>query len=133
MICSTEIRTTITKVLALTSPPTSNSTWKDQLYNCTYHLPMGRFNISVKQSDDNDAAAAYAKNLRQKNGDAAKLNGLTTTAFGTPTGKVFLVKDNFTLTVDATQLPKVFGTQQQKRADFAYEIASDILGCWTGD
>jgi hypothetical protein len=28
--------------------------------------------------------------------------------------------------------PAVLGAQQSKRFDFAYEIASDILGCWTG-
>ncbi len=133
MICSTETRTTITKVLALTAPPTSTSTWQNRLYTCTYHLPMGRFNLSVKQSDNNTAAASYAANLRKNTGATTTLNGLTATAFGTTTGKVFLVKDNFTLTVDATNLPTVFGAQQQKRADFAYEIASDILGCWTGD
>ena len=44
-----------------------------------------------------------------------------------------VVKDNETLTVDATGLPAVFGSQQQKRTDLAYEIASDVLGCWTGD
>jgi hypothetical protein len=93
---------------------------------------MGRFTISVKQSTNNSAATAYANDLRTKNG-ATPLTGLTTTAFGTSNGEVFLVKDSFTLTVDAAALPKVFGTQQQKRADFAYEIASDILGCWTGD
>ena len=38
-----------------------------------------------------------------------------------------------TLRVDATGLPAVFGTQKQKRTDLAYEIASDVLGCWTGD
>jgi hypothetical protein len=27
----------------------------------------------------------------------------------------------------------VFGPQQQRRTDLAYEIASDVLGCWTGD
>ncbi|SDP47245.1 hypothetical protein SAMN04515671_4381 [Nakamurella panacisegetis] len=133
MVCSAEIHATITKVLALTATPTSSSSWENQLYTCTYRLPMGKFVISVKQSASATAAADYARQLRGDNIDATKLNGLTATAFETPAGKVFLVKDDFTLTVDATTLPKVFGRQQQKRVDFAYEIASDILGCWTDD
>jgi hypothetical protein len=27
----------------------------------------------------------------------------------------------------------VFGPQRQRRTDLAFEIASDVLGCWTGD
>jgi hypothetical protein len=27
----------------------------------------------------------------------------------------------------------VFGVDRQKRTDLANEIASDVLGCWTGD
>lgn len=42
-----------------------------------------------------------------------------------------LLKDSDTLTVDASRLPPVFGKQQSTRFDFAYELASDILGCWT--
>ena len=50
-----------------------------------------------------------------------------------PTGTVVVIKDSQTLTVDATGLPAVFGAEDQKRTDLAYEVASDVLGCWTGD
>ena len=42
-----------------------------------------------------------------------------------------VIKDNQTLKVDTTGLPPVFGPEGQKRTDLAYEIASDVLGCWT--
>ena len=54
-------------------------------------------------------------------------------AFGTPTGVTVVLKDNEVLTVDTTALPEVFGANGQRRTDLANEIASDVLGCWTGD
>jgi hypothetical protein len=33
----------------------------------------------------------------------------------------------------AKQARAVFGARGQKRADFANEVASDVLGCWTED
>ena len=49
------------------------------------------------------------------------------------TGIVVVIKDDMTLTVDTTGLPTVSGPDGQRRADLAFEIASDVLGCWTGD
>ncbi|MGZ4558702.1 MAG: hypothetical protein ACXVXF_08540 [Mycobacteriaceae bacterium] len=60
-------------------------------------------------------------------------SGLGEQAYGTPRGTVVVLKDSQTLVVDATAMPSVFGSDQQKRTDLAYEIASDVLGCWTGD
>lgn len=133
MICSTEIRKDIGTVLALKSVPSATSNWSGHVYTCTYQLPMGTFVLSVKESADPRSAKAYADALRTRLGRTHSLAGLTNLAFATSTGTVALVKDNDTLQVDATRLPAEFGGQQQKRTDFAYEIASDILGCWTGD
>lgn len=131
MICSTEVRTDIRKVLALKTTPQPTSRWTNHVYTCTYRLPMGTFVISVTESTDAAAAQTVAANLRKSLSQPRATAGLTATSFATPQGLVALVKDNDTLQVDATRLPKQFGEQQQKRTDFAYEIASDILGCWT--
>lgn len=131
MICAAETRKDITTVLGLKTAPTSRSTWADHLYTCTYRLPMGTFIVSVKQSTDPAAAKTYFANLRKRLGTTERLDGLGQASYGTTAGKVVLIKDNDTLMVDATRLPAVFGAQQSKRFDFAYEIASDILGCWT--
>lgn len=131
MICGPETRTTITTVLGLTTPPTPQSTWADHLYTCTYPLPMGTFIVSVKQSTDTATAKTYFTDLRTQLGTTETLDGLGQASYGTTAGKVVLIKDNDTLMVDATQLPATFGAQQSQRFDFAYEIASDILGCWT--
>lgn len=132
-VCSTEIRSDIAKVLALKSVPAPSATWAHHVYTCTYRLPMGTFVLSVTESTDATAARAFAAKLRAQLAGSRTVAGLTTTASATPNGTLALVKDNDTLQVDATRLPAQFGSQHEKRTDFAYEIASDVLGCWTGD
>ncbi len=131
MICSNEIRDDIAQVLAVRAVPRPSARWVDHVYTCTYRLPMGTFVLSVTESSNPSAAQEFAKGLRSALGRTRDVAGLTTTAFSTPPGLVALVKDSDTLQVDASRLPAQFGSQHEKRADFAYEIASDILGCWT--
>lgn len=133
MVCGDEVRGDITKVLSLPSKPATAASWLDQLYTCTYRLPMGPLVLSVKESSDATAAHDYYLAARKRIGSTVDTAGLGTYAYRTPSGVVGLVQDNFTLTVDATGLPAVFGAQGQKRTDLAYEVASVVLGCWTGD
>jgi hypothetical protein len=133
MICSNEVRADITTVLALKTVSKPTARWANHVYTCTYRLPMGTFVLSVTESKNPAAAQSFAKGLRSATDGARNAAGLTTTAFSTPRGLVALVKDSDTLQVDATRLPQQFGAQHEKRTDFAYEIASDILGCWTED
>lgn len=133
MVCGDEVRGDITEVLSLPSEPATAASWLDQLYTCTYRLPMGPLVLSVKESPDATAAHDYYLAARKRIGSTVDTAGLGTYAYRTPSGVVGLVKDNFTLTVDATGLPAVFGAQGQKRTDLAYEVASVVLGCWTGD
>jgi hypothetical protein len=133
MVCGDEVRGDITKVLSLPSQPGTSATWVDQLFTCTYRLPMGPMVLSVKQSADDAAARAYYQAERNRIGSTVDTVGLGEYAYRTPTGTVGLVKDNVTLTVDATGLPAQFGREGQKRTDLAYEVASVVLGCWTGD
>ena len=75
--------------------------------------------------------AAYFRTSQAHLGSTEPLDGLGEHSFGAAAGTIVLIKDNDTLTVDATRLPPVFGNESSKRFDFAYELASDILGCWT--
>ncbi len=133
MICSLDVRKNIATALVLKSTPAPTSTWSRNRFTCTYRLPMGPLVLSVQQSPDAAQAKSFADRLRRRLRTAHSVAGLTDLAFATPTGVVALVKDNDTLQVDASRLPAQFGSQQQKRDDFAYEIASVVLGCWTGD
>ncbi len=40
------------------------------------------------------------------------------------------LKDDKTLTVDATRLPATNGPADLSRSDLAYQIATDVIGCW---
>ena len=131
MVCSADIKDKVKQVLSLSSSPLTHSTFVDHRFTCTYDLPMGPLKLSVQDSPNKAAAGTYFTGLRPTLGTTDTLIGLGERAYGTPSGTVVVLKDSQTLSVDATGLPTVFGAQQQKRTDLAYEIASDVLGCWT--
>jgi hypothetical protein len=133
MVCGDELRGEIGQVLDLSSPPAATSTWANSVYTCTYDLAAGPLVLSVNVAPTKSKAGAYFDSRKQQAADATPQVGLGERSFGTANGSVTVIKDAMTLTVDATKLPPVFGTNQQKRADFAYEVASVVLGCWTGD
>lgn len=87
---------------------------------------------SVHESADVPAASAYTAKLRPTLPGAKEFAGLTSTAFGATNGVLVLQKDNDTLRVDTSRLSPRAGRLYDRRADFAYEIAAVIMGCWTG-
>jgi hypothetical protein len=134
MICGPEIRGEVTKVLALRAAAPVRSTFVDRLYTCTYRLPFGPLVLSVRDSATHAAALAYFSGSKARLGSTTQLTGLGESSYGTTTsGVVVVLKDTKTLTVDASRLPVQFGSMKQRRTDLAYEIASVVLGCWTGD
>jgi len=133
MPCQAEIRDDVTAVLALHNPPPPTSTWADNVFTCTYPLAGGSLVISVQQSPDDTAAGQYFQAQRQQQGLSHQLFGLGTAAFSTPTGSVLVLKDNMTLDVDTTALPTPVGTDLvAARIAVASELATDVMGCWTG-
>jgi hypothetical protein len=132
MICSADTASKLKTVLALPSQPTGRREWSAPDLTCTYALPVGTLILSVHEAGTQQAGTAYIDGVRRKLG-AGKVIGLTDTAYGTAAGDILLLKDGDVLHVDATRLPAVFPPDATKRADFAYQIATDILGCWTGD
>jgi hypothetical protein len=133
MVCGPDIQASVAQALSLTSLRPPKPTWQDSLYSCTYQLPVGPMTLSVKQLANNAAAKVYFAGVRASFGPTTTMIGLGEQSYGTANGIVVVVKDDKTLVVDTTKLPVVFGTQGQKRTDFAYEIASDVMGCWTGN
>ena len=130
MVCGAEIVDDLTRILRLDDPPHTVSTWADDVYTCTYHLPMGPMVLSVNVSDSDEQADAYFDARHAEAPQAEEFVGLGERAFGTGTGDVTVVKDDMTLTVDATELPEIFGDNGQKRSALAFEVASQVLGCW---
>lgn len=133
MICAAETRADLNKALGLHTVAAGKATWVNPVYTCRYVLPVGALVISVTETADAAATGRTFAALRRGTGPTHDVAGLGQAAYGTTDGIILLRKDNNILRVDATALPVEFGAQQQKRTDFAYEIASDILGCWTGD
>jgi hypothetical protein len=132
MVCGDDVVGDVSRALSLPGPPRTTASWADPLFTCDYDLPMGPLVLSVQESADPAAALADWEARRAGLGDSAPAPGLGERAYATPAGTVVVVKDAMTLTVDATGLPEVFGVNGQRRSAFAYEVASIVLGCWTG-
>jgi hypothetical protein len=133
MVCGAEIKGKVKQVLDLPADPSTRSTWANSTYTCSYALPMGPMTLTVQVLPNSARAAAKLDAGKAAAAGAQTLAGLGERAWSTPAGTAVVLKDNQILTVDATGLPAVFGANDQKRSDLAYEVASDVLGCWTGD
>ena len=135
MVCSEEIRRNVATALALAIQPTPSSTWIDHLYTCTYRLSSGSLVFSVKESTNVPAARLYAAGLRQRLSPTQPLKGaaaLGLLAYESSTGAVVFVKDDKTLEVDASDLSNPIGPYGESQMTFAYQMATDVLGCWSG-
>ena len=130
MVCAGDVAAQVMTVLNLDAPAPTSTSWQDQLYTCTYTLPMGKMVLSVKESASKPAARDYFQALRARLGGTEPLLGVGEQAYATKTGTAVVLKDDMTLRVDTTGLPAVFGPQQQRRTDLAYEMATVVMGCW---
>lgn len=134
MVCSTEISDSVMSALALAQRPTTKDTWSAHLYTCTYTLPSGDVVFSVKDSSNVHAGMAYFKHLQ--GGLDAKvgvhpikgLAGLGLPSFESKNGHVVFIKDGKTLHVDASN---VSGASGQRRTKIAYQLATDVVACWS--
>lgn len=133
MICAAEFRADVAEALDIHAVAPGTAAWANSLNTCTYHLFGGRLVLSVKDLPTAAATTTYFTARRDALAAVQPLHGLTAGAVGDGAGIVVLRKDNHVLTVDTSHLPQTFGSQHNKRADFAYEVASVVLGCWTGD
>ena len=131
MICDADIKSKVREALGLAGPPSTDWHWSNGVYACDYHLPMGRMSLQVTVLDGAHQARTMFDADRARTQGAQPLAGLGEGAFGTENGTVLVLKDNQVLVVDTTRLPQEFGANGQRRTDLAYEVASDVLGCWT--
>lgn len=130
MVCGGRVADAVGQALALDGPPHADSGWAAPVFTCTYHLPMGPLVLTVQVAPDRPGAGAAFDADQRRRGETTTLPGLGERAFGTPAGVTEVVKDAQVLTVDATGLPEVFGTDGQRRTDFANEVAAAVMGCW---
>lgn len=134
MICNDETKGDISKILALKAAPRADSSWGHSTYTCTYHLVEGPLVISVKESADPASARKHFNTLQAKLPGPAPIKGLANLgfpAYQTTDGSVVFLKDNSILYVDATDLAATVGPERVAPTDFAYQISTTILACWT--
>jgi hypothetical protein len=134
MVCSHEIHTAIARIFEQPGLAMGTPSWRPPSYTCSYALPGGHLVLSVQDSPPGPAGRHYFDRLRAADGRPDLLTGLA--AFGLPSyetssGRVVFLKDGKTLVVDAAALPKVAGPEGQSRADVAYAVAADVIGCWS--
>lgn len=135
MICGPKTVAAVGTILALAQPPHIVKTWSHNLYTCTYHLPAGTLVLSVQESKDAAAALAHSQQLATTFPTTSPIEGLANLGFPgyeTPDGIVVFVKDNMTLEVDASGLPATVGPHAVTGTAFSYQLATDVLACWTG-
>jgi hypothetical protein len=133
LVCGPEIRRNIGHLLALQPAPQGRATWRDHRYTCTYPLQAGPLVLSVTESADVPAAQRAFMGMRRSLQPTQRLKGLAglgLPAFETRTGITVFLKDTMVLRVDATRLMLGGGAKSLSRSDVAYEVATDVMGCW---
>jgi hypothetical protein len=133
MICDADIKSKVREALSLAGPPSTEWGWSNGVYTCDYQLPMGRMGLQVTVLAGASQARTTFDADQARTPGALPLAGLGERAYGTEDGTVLVLKDNQILVVDTTRLPQEFGANGQRRTDLAYEVASDVMGCWTAD
>lgn len=135
MICSAEIRADVAALFAPRALPLATSSWVGHRYTCTYQLPAGRLVLSVRESPDVPSARRYFAALRRHLGVTQPLSGIS--GLGLPAyqadGVAVFLKDDKTLEVNATAMPRWGGPASDSRTDLAYTLATDVLACWTSE
>ena len=133
MVCAAEAQQTVQKILALPAVPQTTQAWDGSKFSCTYPLEGGDFVMSVTETASNADAVALAAQLAGplKASPIAGLANLGLPGYRSSAGDVIFAKDNMTLHVDATRLPATVGPDKVAAGDFAYQMATTILGCWT--
>jgi hypothetical protein len=134
MVCDEEIRTAVA-TLAAPAVPVVTSTWRAPVFTCTYRLSGRSLLVDVREAGSAKAAVADLGRLRRQARSPRTITGAAgfgLPGFETPDGVVAFAKDDKTLHIDARGLAAHTGDARQTPSQVAYQLASDILGCWTG-
>lgn len=129
-ICESKLRSDLTATLGFTAEVPAAATWRDDLYRCTYFLPVGQLVLTVKQSPDSTSARAYFDALRQHLSRPETVRGLYSLgvpAFSTPAGQTVYLEGSDTLEVDGSGLPPTVGVYGETRNALAAQIAIRVI------
>ncbi len=134
MICSKETRAAVVRTFGLKTTPASLHSWGGQTFRCSYQLPGGDLNLSVKDLAAAKPGRAYFDALRSRLPGARPIVGMENfgfPAFETPGGNVGFIKDHKTLWVDASRIPVRDLPAGFSRTEVAYGVAAAVIACWS--
>lgn len=133
MVCQKEAQVDIAANLGLKLTSVTVPTWvkAQHLYSCTYVFPRGKITLGVKELSNADETTAYFNSVKAKYGVTQQLNGLGQGAWILENNDVVARKDYKVLLVDVHAIPADF-VPAMVRSDVAINVATAIMGCWTG-
>ena len=132
MICEQEAADEVAAVIGVKTTKAVVPTWSHGLYSCRYVYPNGEIALSVKELPNQSATDAYFASLGRQHGEQRTWANLGQAAFVTPNGSMVVRKDYKVLFADISRLPTQFGSPPTARANAAINVATTIMGCWTG-
>jgi hypothetical protein len=133
MVCGDQPMDRLTSILDLASDPHTISSWANNTFTCTYHLPEGALKISVQEATDQASALKYFNAMQALAEGAKTIEGLASLgfpAYETDDGSAVFQKDSMILHVDASELPPTLGPESITRNALAYQLSTTILACW---
>jgi hypothetical protein len=132
MICDDEVKDDLAGLVGVEPIAPVKPTWTDHVYACTYKYKTGDLTLAVKELADKEATDEYFDSLAKDLGKSETINGLGEGAFTTTNKSAVVRKDYKVLLVDISKLPPQFGNPPDSRENIALNVASEIMGCWTG-
>ena len=131
MICARNAQTELAAVLGVRTTQPVVPTWTDHIYSCRYTYKNAAMVLSVKELSSKTETDAYFTSLAHRLGQTERLT-LGQGGFTTKNNSVVVRKDYKVLLVDISALPARFGVPPGRRGDIAVNVATTIMGCWTG-
>jgi hypothetical protein len=127
-VCEPMVRDSVPATVGLPPAGAPTSAVRGDTFSCLYAFDGGALDLSVRDLHTISRARRYFRDLRGREGVGDALSGLAEGGFTKTDGSVVAMKDAMILTVDVTALPPT----GSDRAGIAIDLASTVLGCWTG-
>lgn len=135
MVCEDETKQKVAAMLGAARTPVTTTSYVRHRYTCTYRLSEGPLVLSVDDVTGLPAAQVALREARTRVGATRPITGLASLGlpgYESAAGAVVFRKDDKVLVVDARALPAAVGSHHLSRADVAYQVATDVLACWSG-
>ena len=128
-VCEPMVRDSVPASVGLPLTGEPVSAVRGDTFSCQYAFEGGALDLSVRDLHTISQARKYFRAVRGREAVDDALTGLAEGGFTKADGSVVAMKDAMILTVDVTGLPPT----QVDRTGIAIQLASTVLGCWTGD